>query len=40
MNTFDKIQYVLADREFVGKEWFQWLNKEQIKFCIRIKHNT
>lgn len=42
INTFgaDKIQYVLADREFVGKEWFQWLNKEQIKFCIRIKHNT
>ena len=41
INTFgaDKIQYVLADREFVGKEWFQWLNKEQIKSPSQILCN-
>ncbi len=36
----DKIEYVLADREFVGKEWFTYLNDMGIKFCIRIKKNN
>lgn len=31
---------VLADREFIGKEWFKWLLKEEISFFIRIKNNT
>lgn len=35
----EKISCVLADREFVGDEWFSWLFKEQISFCIRIKNN-
>lgn len=30
---------LLADREFVGGQWFGWLNKEGIPFCIRIKKN-
>lgn len=34
-----KIGLLLADREFVGNEWFDWLIKEGIHFCIRIKHN-
>ncbi len=44
INNFgaDKIEYVLADREFIGEQWFQWMtNKERnIKFCIRIRKNT
>lgn len=30
----------MADREFVGKDWFGWLLKEKIPFHIRIKNNT
>lgn len=42
VNRFGKerIAGILADREFVGKEWFTWLRKEKIPFCIRIKKNT
>jgi hypothetical protein len=36
----ERIGGILADREFVGVEWFGWLKKEQIGFCIRIKKNT
>jgi Transposase DDE domain len=35
----DKIEVLLADREFVGKNWFHWLKSEQISFVIRIKKN-
>jgi hypothetical protein len=31
----DKI--LLADREFIGKEWFDFLHKEGIKFIIRLR---
>lgn len=31
---------LLADREFIGKEWFGWLIKEDIPFYIRIKENS
>lgn len=33
----DRIQVFLADREFVGKEWFQFLIKNDIPFIIRVK---
>jgi hypothetical protein len=36
----DRIAGVLADREFVGSEWFGWLRRENIPFCIRIKKNA
>jgi len=36
----DKIKALTADREFVGKEWFKWLKKEDIPFVIRVKSNT
>lgn len=36
----EKIACLLADREFVGNEWFAWLRNEGISFCIRIKSNT
>jgi len=30
---------LLADREFIGSDWFSWLLHEQISFVIRIKKN-
>ena len=30
---------ILADREFVGKQWFKYLVKQKIPFFIRIKWN-
>lgn len=41
INQFGKfmISGLLADREFVGNDWFGWLLKEKIPFCIRIKGN-
>ena len=35
----DKITGLLADREFIGSDWFMWLKKERIHFIIRIKKN-
>ncbi|NIP23505.1 MAG: IS4 family transposase, partial [Phycisphaerae bacterium] len=46
MNRFIKqfgakrIAGLLCDREFVGKEWFNYLKTAQIPFYIRIKSNT
>ncbi len=31
---------VLADREFIGQDWFDWLSSQKIPFCIRIRNNT
>lgn len=41
INHFGKdcIAGILADREFVGDDWFSWLMKEKIFFYIRIKKN-
>lgn len=36
----EKIKALLADREFVGKEWFQFLVAKNIPFVIRIKKNA
>ena len=36
----DKIVKILADREFVGKEWFNWFTTEHLKFAIRIKKDS
>lgn len=35
----EKIIKLLADREFVGKDWFDWLCLQQIDFAIRIKES-
>lgn len=35
----DCIGGLLADREFIGGDWFNWLLKEEIPFYIRIKKN-
>lgn len=33
----DRIEVFLADREFVGKEWFRYLIRNSIPFIIRVK---
>ena len=35
----ETISCLLGDREFIGKEWFHWLEAHQIPFCIRVKNN-
>lgn len=36
----DKIEALLADREFIGNEWFNFLIADKIPFVIRVKQNT
>jgi len=36
----ESILYLCADREFIGKTWFQWLIANHIAFRIRIRENT
>lgn len=36
----DKIEVVLGDREFIGKDWLHWLDRNNIKFVVRIKNNS
>jgi hypothetical protein len=35
----DSIAMLLADREFIGADWFNWLTQNDIPFTIRIAHN-
>lgn len=35
-----RIDYLVADREFIGHEWFQYLIDNNINFAIRVKSNT
>lgn len=35
----DTINIVLADREFIGRQWFEFLVKNDIPFAIRVRHN-
>ena len=34
-----QIQYLTGDREFIGKQWFDYLMTHQIQFRLRIKKN-
>lgn len=34
-----KILGVLADREFIGDQWWQWLRDHDIPYLIRMKEN-
>lgn len=36
----NNIAGILADREFIGKEWFTYLKRRKIPFFIRIQCNT
>jgi hypothetical protein len=33
----ERVRFVTADREFIGREWIHWLIVEKIPFRIRIK---
>ena len=33
------ITAILADREFIGQNWIEFLNEQSINYCIRIKAN-
>lgn len=35
----DRIEVLVADREFVGEVWFRWLKKRKIPFAIRVMNN-
>ncbi len=35
----DKIDALLADREFIGQEWFNWLDQQGILCRLRIRGN-
>ena len=37
---FKRIDFILGDREFNGKEWLKYLLNNRIDFCMRIKKNT
>ena len=36
----DLIRVIVADREFIGQEWFAWLKTQGLRFAIRIKENA
>lgn len=36
----DRIEVLLADREFVGGDWFRWLREQGVPFNIRIKQDA
>ena len=38
-NTEERIELVMADREFVGSEWLEYLNAIGIHYHIRIREN-
>ena len=35
-----RVEVLLADREFVGKKWFETLWHWAVPFCIRIRDDT
>ncbi len=35
----ERIDSVLADREFIGEDWLRFLNQEKIRYYIRIRNN-
>jgi len=35
----DSIESLIADREFIGKDWIEFLSSHSIKFYLRIKSN-
>jgi hypothetical protein len=36
----ERIAGLLADREFIGKRWFEYLGEKNILYIIRVKENT
>ncbi|RME60432.1 IS4 family transposase [Candidatus Parcubacteria bacterium] len=42
LETFgvEKIRFLTADREFIGRQWIRFLKDNKIRFRIRIRNNT
>ena len=38
--TKEQVATLVADREFVGKRWLEWLTEHELPFQIRVKENT
>jgi len=36
----ENIKAIVADREFIGKQWLNWLNQNKVIYYIRIKENA
>ncbi len=36
---YECVDCLVADREFIGKEWIGWLNSMRIRYYIRIRQN-
>jgi hypothetical protein len=36
----DRIRAVVGDREFIGQQWFKWLDQQGIIYHMRIKENA
>ncbi len=36
----EKVAFICADREFIGKVWVGWLVERSIAFRLRIKADT
>lgn len=36
---FSKIKFLVADREFIGEDWLDYLNRTKIPYHIRIRNN-
>jgi hypothetical protein len=36
---YETIDCLLADREFIGEHWIDWLNRSKIRYYIRIREN-
>jgi len=36
---FSKVKFLVADREFIGQNWLDYLNRNSIKYHIRIRDN-
>lgn len=37
---WNRIGWVLADREFIGQEWWGFMRKRNVHLCIRIREST
>lgn len=35
----NRIEFIVGDREFVGKKWIKYLKSNQISFCMRVPKN-
>ena len=36
----DRIEAVVGDREFIGRQWFKWLDRQGLTYHMRIKENA